>query len=507
MPPSEEAPDAVPPPVASTSGAPPAGNLRRRAAGALFWSLIQTWGSRLLSMLAFLVLARFLSPEQFGLASAAILVFSVVALASELGVGDTLIRNRDLTDTALNTFFFAAVGLALVLAVASALSARELEARLGVAGLAPFVVCTAALVPLSVAAGFQEAVLKRDMQFRRLAMRSLLAGGLSGCVGIGLALNGFGAWAIIGVFATQIVVGAAWLFWRAAWLPGLSIDLGSFRLVGAFGLNIMGMRVVDFSTMRAVDVLVLTHLGPASFGLFSLSWRLYQFLMQLLQAALGGVGLVMLSQIHHDRSRLGRVFVRALSISAIAAAPPFFLVASLASEVTHLLLGPHWVGAEAIMAAFLVVGAVHCVIFSSGSFLTAVGRPQVLLRLMFLKAVFVLVPLLLLRSDDPSLMAMFIAASLVAEAPFTIHATLRALDLSWSDLVRPVLAPLAAGALAAVGVAAFRGSGFAPTEGSAAMLLIGGLVYTAIYASLVLMTSFGVARTNAAYILGAMGRS
>ncbi|KAB0679814.1 oligosaccharide flippase family protein [Aureimonas leprariae] len=482
-----------------------AGDLRRTAVRAFLWSLVQNWGGRAVAMLVFLVLGRLLSPGEFGLAASAILVFSVVSLVSELGFGDAVIQNKKLEPEDANAPFFLALGLSALLSLVAALLADRIAALMGNPQLAPLLMVTCAAVPFAVATGFQEAMLKRALEFRRLALRTLACGVAAGFVGIGMAFAGFGGWALVGQFVAQILLGFVWLWARPVWRPNLRINLVALRTIGTFGSNLIASRLVDFAAQRTVDFLIVTQLGTASYGVFALSNRLYQFLMQLFQNSVSSVGLTVLSEVSDDRDRIRRLFVRTTSISAMLGAPPFFLLAGLAPELRELAFGPRWTGAEAVMTPLLLVGGVHSILFGAGSYLNAAGRPDLLLRLMLLKAGLVLLPILLIRPAQPDTLAVVYAAGLIAEAPFTIHATLRTLSLPWMALARPVGGPMLAGVAA---FAALRSVDTYVTFRDG-MWLDGGCK-TAVFAGVHLIVVTSLARgpmgENVAFLRGALLR-
>lgn len=480
-------------------------DLRRNAIAALFWSLVQNWGGRALALVVFLALARLLSPKDFGLASSAILIFSIVSLVSELGFSDALIQKREFKDEEAVLPFLVTLGASAVLASVTAIGAKPIAGFIGVGELAPLIVAAAALSPLAVAAGFQDAMYRRALEFRRLAERTLLGGLLGGIAGIAAAAAGFGAWALVIQFAVQTFVSLAWLWSRPVWVPSFPVETGGFPAIARFGLNVAAMRIVDFVTMRTVDFLILAKLGPSTFGLFAVSSRLYQFLMQLLQASISNVGLAALSRVASDEARLGRLFVQTTSLSAMICSPVFFGLAAIAPEVNLVMFGARWTGAEAVMAPLLVVGGIHCLLFGAGAYLTAVGRPGTLFRLMLLKACFVLTPLTLLSPTGLRSMTLCFAAGLLAEAPFTIHAALRSLSLGWRSLGRPVGVPLLACFTGFLGVSALRFPN-ALDPGTAASAIAYGTVFTVVYAAVTASLAFGQAKDNVRFLVSAIRR-
>ncbi|MDC9837290.1 oligosaccharide flippase family protein [Rhizobium binxianense] len=479
-------------------------NFRRRAVSALFWSLFQNWGGRALSMVVFVLLARLLAPAQFGIASSAFLVMSMLSLVAEFGYGDALIQKQGLKGQDVNIPFYASMILSTALACIAAFMSEEIARLMKVEGLAPYLIGTAAICPFMTLASFQDAMYRRHVQFRALAMRTLAGITIGGVVGVVMALVGFGTWALIGQFAAQTLTSVAWLWARPVWKPDTELNWSAMSGLSKFGVNVLGQRLIDFFTLRSIDFVILLVYGPASLALFTVSSRLYQLLLQLLQSSISSVGLSMLSKVSDDKVRLQRLYLRSSSIGSFFGTPVFFGLAALAPEVNHIMFGQKWAGAEHVMVPLLLMGGIHCVQFINASYLTALGRPQALLRLVILKAVLVLPPLYFIRMDSVAGTAVIYCASLVCLTPFSFGATLKALSLNWAALIKPVAAPMLACAIAFLIVFFTRGWGGFEATNVFLSALIHGLLFVVAYAVCMIVLAFDTGRENLVFIQNAI---
>jgi O-antigen/teichoic acid export membrane protein len=481
-------------------------NFRRRAVSAMFWSLFQNWGGRALSMVVFVLLARLLAPTQFGIASSAFLVMSMLSLIAEFGYGDALIQKQGLKEHDVNIPFYASMIISTALACIAAFLSEDIAHLMNVEGLAPYLIGTAAICPFLTLASFQDAMYRRHVQFRALAMRTLAGIIIGGVVGIAMALMGFGTWALIGQFAAQTLTSVIWLWAKPVWKPNGDLNWNTMPGLSKFGLNVVGQRLIDFFTLRSIDFVILLVYGPAALALFTVSSRLYQLLLQLLQSSISNVGLTMLSKVSDDKARLQRLYLRSSSIGAFFGTPVFCGLAALAPEVNHIMFGQKWAGAEHVMVPLLLMGGIHCVQFINASYLTALGRPQTLLWLVILKAVLVLPPLYFIRMDSVAGTAMIYCASLVCLTPFSFGATLSALSLNWKAMIRPVGVPMLACAAAFFAVYAARTWGGLGELNTIYSLLLFGAIFTAAYAVSVAVLAFDIGRENVLFLRNAVRR-
>jgi len=419
----------------------------------IFWSLVQNWGAKLFTFVLFVILARFLTPTDYGLAAAAASVLLLIGLVAEFGFGDAIVQRRDLRPEDVNLPFFFSVGVATSLALIAALMAGTIESWLGVPGLGPIITVACAIAPVTAISAFQEMHYRRQLAFRQLALRVLVANLVAGPVAIILAYLGAGVWSLIAQTYLSTIVGLIWLWGRPRWWPGLRLEWKSFVELARFGASVVSLRLLDFAATRLVEIIIIGRFGIAVFGLYAVGSRLYQVLMQLLQSALNDVSLTVLSRIASERERMGGIYLRAIMIAAYLAAPVFVLAAALAPEICGLLFGRHWAGVDAIARPLLLLGAVQSVQYLNGAYLSARGRPSVVLRVALVKYGTMIAGMLLVPTAGVvELVTLFALLQLVA-TPLSFWAVGQELGLAWQRIIA-TLAPSALACIAGYGAVA-----------------------------------------------------
>ncbi|MDB5651428.1 MAG: succinoglycan transport protein [Hyphomicrobiales bacterium] len=399
------------------------------ATSGIFWSVVQTWGARAFTFILFVLLARVLSPTDFGVASAALALLTFAGTMAEFGFGDAIVQRRGLSDEDINLPFYVAVAGSACLAVAAAVGSGALEHALNVPGLAPVVVALAASAPRNTLSTFQEVSYRRQMAFRPLALRIFAANLAAGPAAIICAYAGLGVWSLVVQAYVAAVVGLLWLWRKPVWFPGLVLRTQSFRELARFGASLALMRLIDFAGTRFPDVLILARYGVEAFGLFTVGAKLSQVLMQLLQSALNDVSLSVLSRLSHDRARMAEIYLRAMTMAVYVAAPLFVCAAALAPEICAVLFGARWTGVDEIARPLLLLGALQCVQFLNGPYMSARGRPSAVLLVAIVKHSIVAAGLLLLPKGDVAWMVTLFALLQVAAAPVSFGLALGELGL------------------------------------------------------------------------------
>jgi O-antigen/teichoic acid export membrane protein len=145
-----------------------------------FWSGVRNWGTRLGSVVLFLIVARILSGHELGLFSAAIAILAIAELFADNGIGDAVVQARKLNPGALSAAFLVNLGAGIILGILLFVFAERLEIWFGADGLAPLLRVLSLALILNAASYIAQSIFRREMAFRWLAVRALIATFISG---------------------------------------------------------------------------------------------------------------------------------------------------------------------------------------------------------------------------------------------------------------------------------------------------------------------------------------
>ncbi|HEY0698673.1 MAG TPA: lipopolysaccharide biosynthesis protein, partial [Micromonospora sp.] len=359
---------------AGADGAAEAGAHRAKVRSAIGWSYLLTAGRVGSSVLVTFLLAKLLGPGEFGLLAMALVFITIAQTVLQQGLVSAIVQRDRLTADHLDAAFAVLVlaGLAVTLltvAVSPLWAWVNQEPELTV-------ICVA-LAPLVLFQGFSvvpEALLRRELRFRAVAVRTLLAAVLSGIVGIGLALAGAGVWALVGQQLVNAVVSMVAVWTVCRWRPSRRPRLGAIRDLWVFSAHSANAGIGLMLSTRLELIFSGVFFGPVATGIYRLAARLPDMLVDVTVRSLQQVALPSLSRLQHDRAALAAHLTQLQHLGAVAGLPVLGVLSATAGPLVDFL-GPQWAGTETPLRLLCLFGAVNVYGVLLGPALQAVGRP------------------------------------------------------------------------------------------------------------------------------------
>lgn len=393
MPPDSRADKAWTPTAHGQDGT--GGGLQRRVARGLMWTLIDTWGSQLLAFVVFAILARLIDPVDFGLVTLAAVFVALGQLFVDEGLGDAVIQRPTLTTRQLDTAFWATLLTGALIAVGGVVLAPLIARLLGDARLEQILQVLSLLFVLVSLTSIQMGLLRRELDFRGLAIRKLLAIGIGGVVGIAMAVSGFGAWALVGqqVAAAAVSVVALWAV--TPWRPSFQFSMTDFRSLFSFGLKVMATDLLAFLSRNVDRLLIGVFLGLIPLGFYAVAFRILDTSQILLVAATRRLIFPTFSRLQHDLARARAAYLRVTRASAALTVPGYIGLVLVAHEAIVVIFGQKWAPSATTAAILFSIGPALSLQAFSGAVWNAVGQPGVSLRFRLISTVVNIVGFLL----------------------------------------------------------------------------------------------------------------
>jgi O-antigen/teichoic acid export membrane protein len=403
-----------------------------------------------------LVLARLLTPHDWGLA-AMVLVFSgLVVLFADSALGTALIQRRVLSDTDRSTVFWTGVAVGAALTGAGIALSGPLAELYGEREVRPLFAALSLSFLVTSLGTTQAALLIRDMDFKSLEVRRMGAAVVGAVVGITVAAKGFGAWAIV---TQQLAIAAVEtvLVWRITeWRPSAVFSPASLRSFANFTGNVFGQNLLYYAGRNVDRLLIGRYLGAGALGIYALAYNVMLAPFTQIAGPLQQVLFPAFSRMRDDRRRMAAVWIRTTRLVGAISIPALTGLIIVAPDFVSTVLGERWAEATPIIRILAWVGLMQSLQTLNGEILLALGRAGTLLNFTVLWFAASLGAVVVgLQWGIVGVAVSYLVASLFVE-PLNAVITARALGISVWMFVRGLAGVVEATALMSVAVLAAR---------------------------------------------------
>jgi len=361
--------------------------LKVRFGKALVWSAGGEWGRQLVSFLVFGIIARVVAPAAFGLVALASAFIVLGQVLVDQGLSDAIVQRREVEKGHLDTAFWLTLLVGVALAALGLIAARPLALAVKQPELVPVRSCMLLALPLAALASIQQAILRRSMNFRALAIRSLVATAVGGVVGIVLALKGLGVGALVAQTLSTSVVGVATLWTVSDWRPGFAASRGHLKELVSFGWHIGGASLLGFVSRRADDIIIGFFLGPVALGYYTMAYRV----LELTQAAFVNITVAVsypaLANVQSDPPRVASMFLVLTQFVSLVAFPVAVGMSLMAPDLVATAFGAQWGPSAHVLRVLAFAVIIVALFIFNGMVLKTMGKPAWVFRLAALDAV------------------------------------------------------------------------------------------------------------------------
>ncbi|OFK22182.1 lipopolysaccharide biosynthesis protein [Olsenella sp. HMSC062G07] len=387
-------------------------DLKSRTITSLFWKLFEQGGSAVIQIVVQVVMARLLSPTQFGSLAIMLVFVNVGNVIVQSGLNTAIIQAPDISRDDYDTVFW------MSLVVSAALCALVFFAAPAVVGfyrmpdmLWPLRVLVLVLV-INAFNAIQEAIVARNLEFHKTFRSTVSAAATSGVLGIGCALMGGGLWALVVQQLSYQLTKCAVLAAQIPWKPRAVFVPHRARRLFGFGWKLLASGLLDQANQSVSDLVIGRVFTGSQLGLVSQGKKYPQQLGTLLDSVIQPVMLSAVSRVQGDVALVRRLMRRALKTSTFFVVPAMTGFALVAPRLVPALLGAQWGPAVPYLQLYCLAYALLPIHTTNLQVLNGMGRSDVFLRLEVVKVVVGLGILLVAAFGLRSIDAIVVGAAL-----------------------------------------------------------------------------------------------
>ena len=367
--------------------------LKEKTVKGIGWSAIDNVIQTGVTFLVSIVLARLLTPDDYGLIGIIAIFTTVCTALINGGFTTALIRKKDATDDDYNTAFITNLGVSIVLyaliflcspLIANFFGREELLALTRVSSLG-MIIGALALV--------QQTRLTKRIDFKSQTKITLIASVSSGIVGIVLAVLGFGVWSLVAQQLISHCLRTLLLWFVNKWIPSLRFSSRSFHELFGFGWKMMMSGLIDTVWKELYQVVVGKFYSPATLGQYTRSKQFSKLFSTNLTSVIQRVTYPVLSNIQDDKERMVAAYRKIIKTTMFVTAISMFFVGAISEPLLYCLIGPKWHEAATYLPLICISGSLYPLHAINLNMLQVQGRSDLFLGLEIVKKIIALAPL------------------------------------------------------------------------------------------------------------------
>ena len=340
-----------------------------------------------------IVLARLLTPDDYGLLGIILIFTAVCSTIIDGGMSSSLIRKKDASDEDYNTIFILNMGISILLYVILYLCSTLIAKYFNREELVLLIRVSSLSMIIGALGMVQQTRLTKCIDFKTQTKITIIASITSGIVGITMAFLDFGVWSLVAQILTAQSIKTVLLWVYNFWIPKLLFSIASFKELFGFGWKLMVSQLLNTLWQELYQVVVGKYYSPATLGQYTRAKGFSQLFSKNLTAVIQRVTYPVLSSIQDEKVRLMSAYRRVIKTTMFITAICMIVLGGISEPLLYCLIGPKWHEATIYLPLICIAGSFYPLQAINLNMLQVQGRSDLFLGLEIVKKIIGLVPL------------------------------------------------------------------------------------------------------------------
>lgn len=339
-------------------------------------TIIGQVASFIMNISATIIMARLLTPGDYGLVAMVTTVTGFITIFKDLGLSAAIIQRKHLFQSQVSAVFWINIVVSFGLAAIIALIAPLLVKFYNEDRILNMTLVFAASIFFSGLSLQHNALMKRQMKFKLLSRIQVLCTILSLATGIVLAWQGFGYWSIVAATISNPVYSTIALWIVCDWRPNLNFNSDGIKSILTFGAGLTGFDFVNYFARNVDNVLIGKFVGASALGMYSKAYQLLLLPITQLRDPLNAVALPALSSLQHEKWKYNSYFTRYLFTLSFFSMPIVVFFGIFSDEIVLIVLGDNWIGVSSIFKLLAIAAFIQPIASTQGLVLITTGKAR-----------------------------------------------------------------------------------------------------------------------------------
>ncbi len=343
------------------------------------WRFAERCGAQIIQFIVSLVLARILAPEAYGTIALVLVFEQILQVFVDSGLGNALIQKKDADDLDFSSVFWFNVVWCLVLYVIMFFCAPLIAWFYNDESLTSIVRVLCLMVVVSGLKNVQQAYVSRTMQFKRFFWATLGGTLISAVAGIGLALLGFGVWALVAQKLTNLIIDTTVLWFTVKWRPKWMFSFQRLKGLFSFGWKLLVSSLIDTLYRNLRQLIIGKFYTKEELAFYNQGDQFPKVIVTNINTSIDSVLLPTMSKAQDDPARVKQMTRRAIKTSTYIMAPLMMGLAFCADTVVRLILTDKWMPCVPFLQIFCITYMFYPIHTANLNAIKAMGRSDLFL--------------------------------------------------------------------------------------------------------------------------------
>lgn len=370
-------------------------NLRDKTIKGTMWSFIDSFASQGITFLVGLVLARLLTPEEYGLIGIIIIFIAIFNTIVDSGFSNALIRKKNAVDIDYNTVFISNMAVSIVMFLGMFFASPHIASFFKEPQLDALCKAMSIIIIINAFAIIQRTILVKNIDFKTQTKVSLTATIASGVIGIGMAFYGFGIWSLVGQQISHRLINSVMLWTYTSWYPKMEFSKASFKEMFSFSWKLLVSSLIDTIWKEVYQVVIGKCYSTATLGQYTRASQFGRIFSSNLTTIIQRVSYPVLSTIQDDKERMKQAYRKLIRTSMFITLICMSVLAAISKPMILVLIGEKWLLAATLLPLICLRSFMYPLHALNLNMLQVAGRSDLFLRIEIYKKCIAVIPILI----------------------------------------------------------------------------------------------------------------
>lgn len=418
-------------------------NIKNKTVSGLIWRFMERCGAQGVNFVVSIILARLLAPELYGTIALITVFTAILEIFVDSGMGNALIQKKDADDVDFSSVFYFNMLMCVVLYGVMFISAPYIAKFYKDSELTPIVRVMSLVLIISGLKNVQQAYVSRTMQFKRFFFATLGGTIVAAVVGIWMAYEGYGVWALVAQNLVNKVIDTTVLWFTVKWRPKLLFSIKRLKGLVSYGWKLLTSSLLDTVYNNLRQLIIGKLYSSSDLAFYNRGKQFPNFVITNINTSIDSVLFPAMSSQQDDTERVRSMTRRSIKISSYIMWPLMMGLAFTATSIVSLVLTDKWLPCVPFLRIFCFVYVFFPIHTANLNAIKAMGRSDLFLKLEVIKKVIGLIVLVCTMWFGVETMTYSLLFTNVISQIINAYPNRQLLGYSYIDQIKDILPSIA----------------------------------------------------------------